>query len=502
MARTGKTDLLQFQWQQLIPILITQILALVGFQFLGIPSVYLLIALGLGLFLFVLHYAKLSDNQRTDIGLMLTSMTIFTLFMGISPLYLESGTWLRNGLLSVGFSGVYLLGFFAVKYYRLSYGAILKPILLGLAAFVGINLLYTLYRYFPFYRLLFAGQVIYVDGEVYAVTEEVKWLIGLQFFEFKIAYMEFYLTLLAMPLLANFALLLKPQTLIKQWQQHLWWMIPSLVAMLGVLLLPTLVPLMVTALIGLGWWLIVNLPTWWQENPKLVRPIFYGLLSFMGLMVILFFIDAYDVLGFGTLVKQFGPLERILDFPLIEGYQIVLRSMFDNPFGGFAPIIINGQYQTTTYSMVFDTLHQGGIFALVGLLLIGTFYLNQIIEFSKDGQIESSLKKTVILFIIGFILYQTFNTQLYPFVRELERSTPRLMFDEPLWLVMFFLMGTMMIDPFVGFLKMDKPNQKTTPKTEMFKEAIVVPVKKSKKGTRLRKGKSRSMFADHWKVVD
>ncbi|MEN9819873.1 MAG: hypothetical protein RL379_651, partial [Bacillota bacterium] len=140
MARTGKSDLIQFDWQKLFPLLVTQILGLIGFQFLGIPSVYLLIGLVLGFTLFVLNYARLSDNQRTDLGLMLTSMTIFTLFMGISPLYLESGTWLRNGLLSLGFSGVYILGFFAVKYYRFSYASIFKPILIGLAAFVAINL--------------------------------------------------------------------------------------------------------------------------------------------------------------------------------------------------------------------------------------------------------------------------------------------------------------------------------------------------------------------------
>ena len=500
MARTGKSDLIQFDWQKLLPLLVTQMLGLIGFQFLGIPSVYLLIGLVLGFTLFVLNYARLSDNQRTDLGLMLTSMTIFTLFMGISPLYLESGTWLRNGLLSLGFSGVYILGFFAVKYYRFSYASIFKPILIGLAAFVAINLLYTLYRYLPFYRVLFAGQVIYVDGEVYVVSEEVKWLIGLQFVELNIAYMEFYLTMLCMPLLANMRLLLKPKDIVKQWRTHLWWIFPSIVASIGILCLPTLTPLIVSSLIGLVWWIIIKWPTWWTQRPTLLRPTLYSVLGFVGLMVLLFFIDTYDVLGLGTLIKQVGPLERILDFPLIEGYQIVLRSMFENPFGGFAPIIINGQYQTSTYSIIFDTLHQGGIFALVGLLLIGTFFINQLIEFGKDKQIDSSLKVSFILFIVAFMLYQTFATQLNPFVRELERTTPRLMFDEPLWLVMFFLMGTIMIDPFVGFLKIEKKPNVAISAT--IKPAAKQTIKTLKKGTALRKGKSRSMLEDHWKVLD
>jgi len=500
MVLTGKKDVIQIEWKKLYPVLITQMLTLVGFQFLGIPSVYLLIALALGLFFFIFNFRKLTDYQRTDLGLMLTSMTIFTLFMGISPLYLESGSWLRNSLISLGFSGVYLLGFFAVKYYRLTYASIFRPLLIGLTAFVGLNLLYTIYRYLPWYRLIYAGQVIYVDGEVYVVSEEVKWLIGLQFVEFKIAYMEFYLTLLLMPLLAHAPLLRKPKQLWSSWKQHLWWMVPSMVSLLGVLLLPTLTPLLVTAILGLGWWLVLQLPTWWKQRPTLVKPIVMAGLSFFGLKVVLFFIDAYDVLSMGTWLKQIGPLERILDFPLIEGYQIVLRSMFENPFGGFAPIIINGQYRTTTYSMIFDTLHQGGIFAWIGLIIIGIFYFNQLIEFSKEKQIDKPLKMAIIFFVIAFILYQTFNTQLYPWVRELERATPRLIFDEPLWMVMFFLMGTMMIDPFVGLLKLDSSSTMNTAQTS--NQVVTKPIKKLPRGTKLRKGKSLSMFEDHWKVVD
>ena len=100
-----------------------------------------------------------------------------------------------------------------------------------------------------------------------------------------------------------------------------------------------------------------------------------------------------------------------------------------------------------------------------------------------------------------FMLYQTFSTQLYPWVRELERGNPRLMFDEPMWLVMFFLMGTIMIDPFVGLLKFDR--SKNTPKSE-FKDALTSrkKTKTLKKEITLRKGKSRSMFADRWKVLD
>jgi hypothetical protein len=76
----------------------------------------------------------------------------------------------------------------------------------------------------------------------------------------------------------------------------------------------------------------------------------------------------------------------------------------------------------------------------------------------------------------------------------------RLILDEPLWMVMVLLMGTIMIDPFVGFLTMDKSKQKTKAKSTQTKE--ILSVKKPKKETTLRKEKSPSVFADRWKVLD
>jgi hypothetical protein len=56
--------------------------------------------------------------------------------------------------------------------------------------------------------------------------------------------------------------------------------------------------------------------------------------------------------------------------------------------------------------------------------------------------------------------------------------------------MMFFLMGTLMMDPFVGFLNMDKKIKVESAKT-FSKAPAKVHVKKLKKETILRKGKSQ-----------
>jgi hypothetical protein len=499
MAHIGNnllTLLKQHKWYHLFTV---QALFILGFQLFGIQSVYLLIALALGVFFLIKDYASFDDYQRTDLGLMMTSLTIFTLFISVSPLYLESGSWLRNGLLALGFSATYFLGFIAVKKYKFSYEVIIKTLLLGLSLFVLINVLYTLFRYLPFYRLFFSGQVIYVNGEVYVVSEEVKWLVGLSFKEVTVDYMAFYLTLLLTPWLSQIHTL---KTLkIKQWRLHVWWLLPTSVGLLGVIFLPVLSPLLISLFLAGLIYISPKVPKLYQTYQTFLKPVLYGLLGFIALMVTLFFIDAYDLFGIGTLVKQIGPLRIILDYPLIEGYQEVLRSFVNYPFGGFAPIIVSGQYLTTTYSFFFDTIHQAGIFALLGLSLIGVFFTIQLIAFSKNQSVNIAIRMTLVWLVTMFMVYQLFQTQLYPFIREDIKFTPRLILDEPLWMVMVFLMGTIMIDPFVGFLAMDKSKQKTKTKTIPTKK-VVLPVKKLKKETTLRKEKSPSVFADRWKVLD
>jgi hypothetical protein len=55
---------------------------------------------------------------------------------------------------------------------------------------------------------------------------------------------------------------------------------------------------------------------------------------------------------------------------------------------------------------------------------------------------------------------------------------------------MFFLMGTLMMDPFEGFLKIDKKMKVESTKT-VSRAPAKVHIKKLKKGTILRKGKSQ-----------
>jgi len=457
MARTGRDFFSKKTWSQLSPLIGLQLLWLISFQFLGLHTVYSLMVLAFALIMFFWIRHRLSEQQKIELQLQATVITMFTLSLGLSPLYLESGTVLRFALLAFSLPAAFTLGYLVINIFKLDREKLFYWMMHGFSLYVLVNIVLTIFYYAPFYRFLYVGQVIYVNGEVYSVIQEVKWLIGLRVVEIDVMYMNFYLTLLWMPAVAHILKRFMRQPL----KQNHWWMLPTIVASLGVLLLPTWLPLILALLFGLLGWVILLWPRWSQRYPKFTSRLLKTGFSFIAIMVGLFLIDTVNLFGIASWIKQFRPFSIVLDYRTIEAYQSVLRTFPTYLFGGFAPIIVQGQYLVSTQSLVFDALHQGGIFAFTGLVLMGYFFIRHVIGFGK--QVKRSSEMALILVLVAFMFWQTFMTQLYPYIREENVWTSRLIFDEPLWLLLMFFMGTMVIIPTKTVANVPKPIQETRP---------------------------------------
>ncbi|MGA0096979.1 MAG: hypothetical protein ACO3H6_00155 [Bacilli bacterium] len=444
MEHIGKVNV-----PSLYPLIIFQFLFLISFQAFNLPFVYGLMVIVLVTALWLTGHKSLSEDSKTDLGLMVIAILLFTLFLSLSPFYLETSTWLRSALIAVSFPAFYMLGFWLVRVQSFSIEKLMSILVIGLSLFVLINVLYTVYRYGPWYQWLYAGQVIYVNGEVYTVSEEVKWLMGLQFVEVKASYMDVYLTILLMPFFAHLKTIFQGI----RWQKDAWWMLSGVTGFLGVILLPTMFPFIISGLISLGFYGLNLWPTWMKRHQKIRLIALWTSVSVLAFMVVLFFIDTYNLFNLRPVLTSIYPLNRILDFPLVEGYQSVLRSLPQYPFGGFAPILVNGRYVLSTQSIVFDTLHQAGLFAFAGLVLIAVFFINQLRVFDQQGSIAIPVKMTLIMIVVVFMFQQTFFLHTFPYVREALRNRPRLMHEEPLWQLMFMLMGMIMVDPLTGMMK-------------------------------------------------
>lgn len=260
MEHIGKVNV-----PSLYPLIIFQFLFLISFQAFNLPFVYGLMVIVLVTALWLTGHKSLSEDSKTDLGLMVIAILLFTLFLSLSPFYLETSTWLRSALIAVSFPAFYMLGFWLVRVQSFSIEKLMSILVIGLSLFVLINVLYTVYRYGPWYQWLYAGQVIYVNGEVYTVSEEVKWLMGLQFVEVKASYMDVYLTILLMPFFAHLKTIFQGI----RWQKDAWWMLSGVTGFLGVILLPTMFPFIISGLISLGFYVLNLWPMWMKRHQKI-----------------------------------------------------------------------------------------------------------------------------------------------------------------------------------------------------------------------------------------
>jgi hypothetical protein len=457
MEHTGKPLRLRQFVDRYVPLMTVQIIWLVSFQFLGLHTVYSLLFLPLvGLFLW-LTWKKLADDDRIDLQMMAVMMAMFTISMATSLFYLETDLFLRQLLLAMTLPVGFILGYL-LSWYRPDWRHwILQGIILAFSGYLFINLITTLYRYLPFYRWIYPEQVIYVNGEVYQIANEVKWWLGLGLVEVNIAYVTGYLTLLWMPFLAWIMTRFFGQRF-----QGRWILIPTIVALLMTVLLPLWQPFLLASLIGLFLWFFILLNRWQTSRPTWYKTsqwvIWLGLFMIVGL----FIIDAYQVEPIRTLIQRFRPLNLIFNYRLVEGYQAVLRAFPNQIFGGFWPLFVGNQVIVSTQSIIFDALYQGGVFSFAGLVLLITFTIRQ--YGSKLADKPTYAQWLMMVWVIAFFVIQSFVYPLYPFVREEQRWIPRLILDEPLWMMTFFLLGLSWVDK--QRLVNSNLSQETTPHTK------------------------------------
>jgi hypothetical protein len=429
----------------------SQFLFLVAFNFLNIASVYKFMGFVILVPLYFLFINRLPEQQKTDSQLMLMTILIYVIFTSLSPLMNEQGNIIYHVIGALGLLGFYMIGTSLRITQSMTLNGLLKILLLGVGLLTLVGFMYTLFRYLPFYRLIFQQLVIYVDGEVYVVSNEAKWLFGFVFKEVNPLYVGMYGVSLTSLL---FPLVFIPLRSIGK--KDIWWLglgILGLSIMIFYPLIEMLIFILPMAIIVM----VIKFYPIIMTYKKLMLGLKIGLLSILFLLVFVFFLDTWNIFSIQSFIARIPGVRTIYSFHLIERYQSVLRSSLQYPFGGYAPIFLGNQIVVTTYSIFFDTLHQSGIFAFFGLIFFMLFSSLGIIHYVRLNKNLSSY--LMMSFLSGFFFYVTFSYMLYPFVRETERNMSMVFIEEPLLIVSVVLIGYLMVDPFGGLANKKKPTE-------------------------------------------
>jgi hypothetical protein len=487
MARTGKTTFpVQFLTRRTLSFIALQLIFLLSFNFLNFGNVFKLIAVMIAVIMLALYWRLWSEDTKTDLILMVTSFVIFALFYALSPIVLETQSVVFSVLTLLGLPAIFIVGYGLTQQKWVSLKAMLIAIVFGISLLVCISWVYTMYRYLPLYRLLYQDEVIYILGEMYRISAEAKWLVGFQFLEVDVHYISIYVALL---------LALSPGLLWLNkriaWKENVWWMIPLVIGCIIILTMPLLsvLPWIMPA------WIFVLFD---RYQPKLKGYAWYKKLPLfsltcIGIVIVIFVLDAFNVLGLSNMVSAIPPLRWIFNHPLVERYQAVLRIGMEYPLGGFVPIIVGSTIYQTTGSLVFDTLNQAGIFAFIGVILGLFFMVNSMMTFAR--QTPKSLERTLTVSVmITLAFYFVFLYDMFPYIREALRQQPLLVVHEPLFMVLILLFGATATDP-LGLFSKAKNQVKTPLKLEPTKPNLQKEKLFRKETVQLKK-------SGRWKAVD
>ena len=334
-----------------------------------------------------------------------------------------------NGLTIAAYGGLMVLG--GVAFFVIGYGIrsikpakpkyIVLSLLVGLAAYVAITLVYSMVRYGPFYVSRYAGMVYYYDGIVYPISREGKALLGFEFYETTLAFSKFAAFLLAS--CASSLLFLHPK------KDKLFFFMVLGLSGLGLLDL-VLTPFkkgLILLLVVYGLSLLVFLLRFlWKKGDKYAKKI--GLV----LKIVFFVLVGVTLLGvLALLIDASNGFLRNMGIPYLsaalqadEGFfgsiRVALQTLLGVRNHNFSllsflfGVIPSSMLNTSSFE--FNLLWQSGFLAFLMLLVILFYSLRQARDFLVHDSMHFGVKYLIVALLLGAFICLTFQADDAPLI--------------------------------------------------------------------------------------
>lgn len=456
--------------------LILELLFFLAFGLFKIDSVFRIFGVILAVFCIpVLEPIFLNPKTQkisiTAVGLLL----VYGILTAVSPM-INFGDALSTISLLFAFVAFFLLGAamgrlkdFKIIYAILAFGA-------GLALVLFISLLATFYAYRIFHVALYRGQVIYIAGQSYLVSTQMKWLSGFEVRARSLNVPVFYITLLLsmlLPLILHFRKEDWPKKYAK------WGMVAIVaVGLFGFLSLP-LFKVLIYLLPSL---IVIALITIFPKENRKLKMVGYVLMGLFAFGVFICILYAFNVGFIVALLDKIPLVNKALAHPYLATWLKTVRESVVNPFGSDDYLLIQSYrpYVYTTQNYLLDTLRHSGIVPFLALAAFTIFAGYKVILYVRSDR-DSPLIRTIITsFLVAYFTLVAFN---YPYHQLTEISAETRMMDffpfarSELWLIVLFLLG------YVFFPV--KEEEKLEENTEKKNKTSVNKKKKSKAVTPL-----------------
>lgn len=388
-----------------------EVFAFIAFSFGANFVLYGSLTLALMIILIIFSIAEIKKRGLTDFIYLLFPLFIFGIVTALG-MYMRAHAnvgdfniaelvFIPICLISTSICG-YLLAInktFNIKLFLIViYGA------LGLL--VLINLIANLVNFGAFYTLIYRGFYMYYGGKRSAVpvNEMAYTLVGLKFVEVKMSHYVLYPSILLTSVFMLFKVSPK-----KQLKQFLIFAGYSLLAILGLALVPSLLGLVTLGFIAL----IVGIMFICYKFPQSRKPFKYVLYAFIVLFVLVFLVVLINnqsfASGISDKISGNSFLNRLFNSNrFAQRYNPMLENVIGKNFLGFAVhYITDVYYETANYSgsIFFDTFMTSGVIGVAAMIFIVVYSFKAFKKYFKDDDSEERVKACLLAFVLFYLAF-------------------------------------------------------------------------------------------------
>ena len=459
--------------------LIFECIALLCFCLGGISTIFHYIGFVIAIFSFIFSYKNFDKKEIGSLLLIGIPVLIIGICCAFGKLFGGFNNFASNFAVFLAIPGFFLLGLSARRIKSFSIETALICMGVGAALLVLISLFSTWIQYGFFYTLLYKNTPnYYYNGVLFNVTAEMSWLNGLKFSEVSLKYGGIFGVCLcaAIPAL----LFISPK------KQTRKFVLVSAIGLVGLLSIITLVN--VSALIFLvPILLIIIVYRFLIGHNSAMRVLKIVLLVLVGLICLFLFFATLNAIipAIRNLTSSNGFLNRIFNLNrLIRPFNDVLSAAV-KPFNLFGfPLFDAGDVEMKNETIIFENTgnfvleitKEGGIFALLSLIMVIVLFVLSMIKYLKKSKDSQAIKVTILSLTLSFLLYCSFNWDIVPFTHSGDyvsvcRSFP--------FIIILFVLGLtyypilMKDEPLFESLRLVKEEHREIKKVEYVDEDYV-----------------------------
>lgn len=430
------------QYRSLLIFLSLEFLFITAFNLGNLSIILRTLSIVLALALTPFALIKNKNDDWLDMTLMLLPLALFMVFFGLSDIFTFLYEPIEMVLIIFSVIAFFMIGYNLRRAKLFNMHRALPWLMGGLGLLLFIGLSVTLFQYTPFYVLRFFNQVIYVDGEVYTVSNEAMFLFGFELYVVSTMYVALFAVVLT-SLLFGFL-----DTSMKQFRLAEWILLGSgMVGLATIIFLPLLqyAWLILPALIVVLW---TKYGGWLNQFRHQFPRIQWSIYGVIGLGVLVFVLFSFQIEPIYTLLRTLPFISRVFTHPFILRYASVIQASVNYPFGGAVLIFVGNSIFSATNNSFIDALHFGGIFSAIGWALFIYFTYLSLVRYHHESKDPIHIKRMIYSFLITYFVFTLFFYPNQPFIRENEENIRIPFASDWLLLLNVFLVGYTFTTPF------------------------------------------------------